>query len=187
MQYSAQRRISRKTHKRKGKVMFDYSIFEDLINKYAQVTPVDPNQSLDPNQLQVGQQIYSPQGDAAVVVENPMDTTTTTVMPADQSGVDVPQGVETLEESELAAQYTLSPNEATPAVVARFKHAQEDLNVNWNDIQDIVAEMNNAVQARNMKGVLEALEDMFDIAMNNVNMPEDIKIASIFEDYTHGR
>ena len=98
--------------------MKNYSIFADLASKYAQAAPIDPSQTLDPNQLQVGQQVYSPEGEPMTVVENPDDTTTTTLMPADQSGTDVPAGVETLEETELASQYSLAPNEATPAVTA---------------------------------------------------------------------
>jgi len=166
--------------------MSDLSIFADLASKYAQVAPADPNQNLDPNSLQVGQQVYSPEGTAMTVIENPMDTTTTTVVPADQAGTDVPEGVETLEEAELASQYTLAPNEATPAVTTASRNAQ-DQSVNWGDIQDIANDMNTAIQAQNMEAVLESLEDMFQIAMSNVSLPEDTKIGSIFEDYIDGR
>jgi len=34
-----------------------------------------------------------------------------------------------------------------------------------------------------MQSVLQSLEDLFEIAMSNVNMPEDTKVGSIFEDY----
>ena len=166
----------------------DQSIFTDLANRYAQTAPQNPNQNLDPNQLQVGQQIYSPTGEAMTVIENPMDTTTTTVMPAEQSGSETPQNVQTLEESELAAQYSLQPNEATPAVTAHSRKAQaiaedEELQVDWRDIDDIVGELNRYVQSRDLRGVMTAMEDLFDIAMNNVNLPEDTKVASIFEEY----
>jgi len=123
MQRTAQTPQRRKSLKRKV-TMKNYSIFADLATKYAQAAPVDPSQGLDPSQLQVGQQVYSPEGTPMTVVENPQDTTTTTVMPADQSGTDVPQGVETLEETELASQYSLQPNEATPAVTAHLRNAQ---------------------------------------------------------------
>jgi len=164
----------------------DYSIFTELLDKYAQTAPANPNQSLDPNQLQVGQQVYSPNGDAMVVIENPQDTTTTTVMPADQEGTEVPQDVQTLDEAELASQYTLQPNEGTPAVTARSRKAQED-SVNWADLEDISNEMNSAIQSKDLKGVLATLEDMFEMAMLNVNLPEGTKIASIFEDYINAR
>ena len=165
----------------------DYSIFMEVLEKYAQTAPQNPNQNLDPNQLQVGQQVYSPTGDALVVIENPMDTTTTTLMPADQTGTDVPQDVQTPEESELAAQYTLQPNEATPAVTARSRKAQ-DGSVNWADLEDIASEMNSAIQEKDLRGVLAALEDMFEMAMSNVNLPEGTKVAtSIFAEYINER
>lgn len=166
--------------------MTDLSIFADLASKYAQVAPADPNQNLDPNALQVGQQVYSPEGEAMTVVENPMDTTTTTVMPADQSGTDVPEGVETLEESELAAQYSIAPNEATPAVTAASRDAQ-DASVNWNDLEDAARDVLNAIQAKNMQSALESLEDLFELAMGNISLPEDTKVGSIFEEYVSER
>jgi len=183
MQRTAIKTNTRKSSKRKAKHMPNYSIFADLASKYAQVTPPDPNQSLDPNQLQVGQQVYSPEGEAVTVVENPMDTTTTTVMPADQSGTDVPEGVQTLEESELAAQYSLQPTDATPAVTAQARNAQDALSVNWNDLQDIANDMNKAIDAQDMQATLQSLEDLFEIAMGSISMPEDTKVGSIFEDY----
>jgi hypothetical protein len=184
----------RKSLKARRNAKMSLEIFHDLIDKYAQMTPQNPNQNLDPNQLQVGQQVYSPTGDAMVVVENPMDTTTTTVMPADQATTDVPEGVQTLEESELASQYTLQPNEATPAVTAHSKRAQaigedEEMEVDWRDIDDIVKELNKSVQSRDLKGVMASLEELFEMAMQNVNLPEDTEIAepeglgSIFAEY----
>ena len=181
MQVTATKVNTRKSSKRKAKHMPNYSIFADLATKYAQAAPVDPNQSLDPTQLQVGQQVYSPEGEAVTVVENPMDTTTTTVMPADQSGTGVPEGVQTLEETELASQYTLQPNSATPAVTTASRNAQTV--VNWNDLQDVAQDINKAIDSQDMQAVLQSLEDLFEIAMSNVNMPEDTKVGSIFEDY----
>lgn len=162
----------------------DYSVFEAMIHKYSQ-------QNLDPQSLQVGQQVYTPEGEVMTVIENPADTTTKTLMPADQQGSQLPQGVQTVEDTDLASQYSLQPPNgtqpatgATPATTAR-KRAQEELTVNWNDIQDIVSDLNSAVQQKNMQKVMECLEDLTDMALMNINMPSDMKMtaSNIFEDF----
>lgn len=154
----------------------DYEIFQDLIGKYAQ-DATNPNQGIDPTQLQVGQQVYSPEGDALVVVENPADTTTTTLMPADQANPTVPEGVQTVEDTELSSQYSLQPANGVPAPVAKSRKAQEEPTVDWRDIRDIANDMNTAIESEDMQRLLESLEDMFNIAMLNVNVPEDMEIG----------
>lgn len=171
--------------------MKDYSVFADLATKYAQ-------QNLNPQDLQIGQQIYGPDGKAMQVIEDPTDTTTKTLMPVDQQGSQTPQGVETVEDTDLAAQYNLQPPNGTqpatgvtPATTAK-RAQEEDLEVNWNDLQDIVQGLTASVQKKDMRGVVEALEDLTEMVFLNVNMPSDMKMSAsnmfkdFVEEYKHG-
>jgi len=95
-------RASRRTHR-----TTDLSIFRELAARYAQVTPTDPSVTLDPQALQTGQPVFDTEGSEWLVVGDPEGTTDKVVMPADQQGADVPQGVTTVEDQELASTYTL--------------------------------------------------------------------------------
>lgn len=171
----------------KGLNNMDTSIFHDLIQKYGQQT------NLDPQQLQVGQQVYTPEGTAMTVIEDPSDTTSKTLMPSDQQGQQLPKGVTTVEDNELASQYSLQPPNGTqPAPGAQgatvAKRAQEEDpeelgEVNWNDIADIVNDMSTAVKNKDMRWVMECMEDMTGVVLMNINMPSDLKVASVFEEY----
>jgi hypothetical protein len=149
------------------------SIFEEIITKYAQ--------SLDPTQLQVGQEVYDQDGNPLVVIDNPADTTTKTLMPSNQQGAALPQGVQVVEDSELASQYTLQPGEAGEAVGPVT--AQMDEEIAWNDITDVVNDLNSAVAQKDMKSLFVALEDLTTIAMMHVNLPSDVNIPSSFEKF----
>jgi len=64
---------------------------------------------MDPTQLQSGQPVYDPEGEEWLVVGDPDQTTDKVVMPADQQGTQIPQGVTTVEDAELASEYSLQP------------------------------------------------------------------------------
>jgi len=87
----------------------DFSLFEELCSKYAQNVPL-----MDPTQLQEGQPIYDPEGVEWLVVDDPEGTMNKVVMPADQAGAQLPEGVQTVEDDELASMYTLQPSGGTP-------------------------------------------------------------------------
>lgn len=85
----------------------DTSVFLEVIQKYAQ--------DLDPTALQVGQSVYDASGQEMIVIADPEDTTTKTLMPADQQGVSIPQGVTDVEEGELASQYSVQESDGMAA------------------------------------------------------------------------
>jgi len=96
--------------------------YQETLCKYAQdlstetVTPSSQTDSstMDPSQLQPGQPIYSPEGDEFVVLNNPAGESQKVVMPSDQQGSQLPQGVTTLDDTELSTEYTLtSPSTET--------------------------------------------------------------------------
>ena len=84
------------------------SVFDSLIKKYSQEI-VDDGMStvLDPTQVQVGQAVYDAAGQEYYVVEDDPTTTYKTLMPSDQSGQQIPEGVTTVEDAELTSEYTL--------------------------------------------------------------------------------
>lgn len=88
----------------------DYSLFEGMARRYAQYLPAnDMGTLMDPTQLQSGQPVYDPEGEEWLVVGDPDQTTDKVVMPADQQGTQIPQGVTTVEDAELASEYSLQP------------------------------------------------------------------------------
>jgi len=98
-------------------------IFHELVRRYSQT-----EQPFDPSQLQVGQSVYGPEGNEYLVVENAPDTTNTVLMPADQAGAAVPEGVETLDSAELEMNYSLQPATglATTAVIKKLREEDKD-------------------------------------------------------------
>lgn len=101
-------------------------LFEEIIERYAQTEDAP----LDPRQLQPGQSVYGPEGDEFVVLENPQDVPSTVLMPADQAGTPVPEGVQTVEETELATTYALQPatglTARVKAVIRKLKEEDKD-------------------------------------------------------------
>lgn len=102
------------------------ALFEEIIRRYAQ----EQETVLDPTQLQVGQSVYSPEGDEFMVLENAPDTTNVVLMPADQTGSPVPEGVQTVENPELATTYALQPQTGVTArvkaVIRKLKEKDKD-------------------------------------------------------------
>ena len=88
--------------------MNDFSVFNEIINKYAQDTSTDVN--VIPEETQIGQSVYDESDSEYVIIEDDANTTNKVVMPKDQMGVAVPQGVKTVEDTELSSQYTVQPN-----------------------------------------------------------------------------
>jgi hypothetical protein len=98
------------------------SVYDEVLARYAQnlstetVTPGSQNdsQTMDPSQLQPGQPVYSPEGKEFVVLNNPAGESQKVVMPSDQQGSQLPQGVTTVDDTELSSEYTLtSPSTET--------------------------------------------------------------------------
>lgn len=116
VQYRVQRSSLRLANNRRRNL----GVFESIIKKYAQATPADPNaQTLDPMSVQMGQSIYDTTGQEYIIVEDDPTTTYKTLMPADQQGQQVPEGVMTVDDSELSVDYSVQQpaGTSTPKVV----------------------------------------------------------------------
>lgn len=116
VQYRSERSSLRLANNRKRHL----GVFDAIIEKYAQATPADPNaQALDPQAVQMGQSLYDTTGKEYIIVEDDPTTTYKTLMPADQQGQQVPEGVMTVEDSELSVDYSVQEPEgtSTPKVV----------------------------------------------------------------------
>jgi hypothetical protein len=113
------------------------SVYSTVLEKYAQdlstetVTPSSQTDSstMDPSQLQPGQPVYSPEGKEFVVLNNPAGETQKVVMPSDQQGSQLPQGVTTLDDTELSTEYTLSSPSTETKIQSSRKRAAEHMNL----------------------------------------------------------
>ena len=85
------------------------SVSDQVINHYiAQMEGVQP--ITDPTMLQPGQVVTDQAGGPMQVVENDPATTNVVLAPVDQAQ-NVPDGVQTVEEADLATQYSMQPTE----------------------------------------------------------------------------
>jgi len=102
------------------------SIFKEIIKKYSQDIQ---QQNVDPNQTQPGQSVYDQTGKEFVVIEDDPTSPNKVLMPADQKGKDVPEGVKTIDNSEITQYSNQNPMEqnsgAQPAQKAGIKVEEE--------------------------------------------------------------
>ena len=154
------------------------SIFEEFIHRNSQEQAAQP---LDPNQLQVGQNVYdqTTQEEYTVVEDDP-STTHKVLMPAGQQGTPVsgvPEGVKSVEDSELATSYGVQPaTQATGPVVAR--RAQED--IDWDDIASSVTDLIAFTRQRDFHGATSSIEELTNIVLSHIEMPEDTDFGPMF-------
>jgi hypothetical protein len=57
--------------------------------------------------------------------------------------------------------------------------AQDSVSMNWNDFDDILSDMHEAIGKKDAKKLMEAAEDMVDMILMNVSVPEDTKISKV--------
>lgn len=169
--------------------MKNTDIFEDLARHYAQQNPpqedggqanpqdengADPEQvnpAVDTDSLQQGQVIYDLSGKEFTVLE-PTPDGKKNIMPSDQIGQQVPQGIKQIGDDDLGASYTTSPQASRIC-------AQEEPTLNWADFDDILGAMKFAIDKKDAKALMEAAEDMIDLILLNVSLPEDTDISQI--------
>jgi len=92
------------------------SVYAEVVSRYAQdmmmqQTDTNGGQNLNPDELQKGQPVYDQQGKEYVVLSDPSQDNGSDqqiLMPSDQSGSGVPQGVTTVDDSDLASQYQMT-------------------------------------------------------------------------------
>lgn len=120
------------------------STYDEVIGKYAQdlstetVTPGSQNDSttMDPSQLQPGQPVYSPEGKEFVVLSNPAGETQKVIMPSNQQGSQLPQGVTTVDDTELSSEYQLT-SPATETKIQSRRRALERMDLPGDYAQSI--------------------------------------------------
>lgn len=98
----------------------DLGIFDAIIKKYSQAVTTNPDggQNLNPQQIQPGQTIYDPTGKELVVLEADPTKTQKVLMPKDQQGKQIPEGVETLDDSAISTDYSVqNPTQTTTAQI----------------------------------------------------------------------
>jgi len=85
---------------------------------------------MDPSQLQVGQPLYDNTGKEFLVVENEPEKGNTVLMPADQQGAQVPEGVTSVDDMSIQTEYSVQPAEgataARSAVIKKLKEEDKD-------------------------------------------------------------
>jgi len=148
-----------------------FGLFSNIINKYAQedmnTNPGMENPPVDPNTLQVGQQIYDQEGNSRTVIQNQDGTITT--MPTDQAGQQIPQGVETIDPNEKPDEYsTTPPNQNVQARIA------QDLGIDWEELESIALEVATYAQAEKEKAFFDALDRLNTAALSYVQLPTDL-------------
>lgn len=155
----------------------DYSVFEEFITRCGQqqtdTEQVDPG--VVPDQLQTGQTVYDMSGKEFTVLEPDAGTGQKNIMPSDQQGQQVPSGVKQVTDDELSSSYTIQP-----MTTAKRAQEEEAVELHWNDFQDIVNEMQAAIQAKDAKRLMEAAEDFTDMLLNNVSVPDDTDVSQAF-------
>lgn len=177
MQLSAKR----SEYKREAKMP---SLFNNLITRYAQEVVPQDDQPIDPNQLQVGQQVYDSEGKPQTVVQNEQGELVT--IPADQAGQTVPQGVKTLQPTELV-DYSLNP----PNDLVQARIAQEESGIDWEELMSISLECATYAQAEKDRAFFDALDRLNTAALSYVQMPTDIShkdlMASLRQELSLGQ
>jgi len=85
------------------------NVLAELVKKYSQQVPSPQN--VDPNQTQPGQSVYDATGKEFVVIQDDPSEPNKVLMPADQKGKDVPEGVKTIDNSEITQYSNQNPIE----------------------------------------------------------------------------
>jgi hypothetical protein len=109
MEFSAKPSRSASRHRRKSH-RIDYNLFARFAQALAEA-PVTPDtggaDGLDPTQLQEGQSVFDNEGNEQVIVGDPEGTTDKVIMPVEQVDMGVPANANTVDDAELASQYSL--------------------------------------------------------------------------------
>lgn len=109
-------------------------VYAEVVSRYAQdmmmqQTDTNGGQTLNPDELQKGQPVYDQQGKEYVVLSDPSQDNGSDqkiLMPSDQSGSGVPQGVTTVDNSDLASQYQMT----SPQTDQKIQSHRADVHMN---------------------------------------------------------
>lgn len=125
MEFSSKPSKSASRHRRKvGRIDFELfsKVAQDLASG-AVTTAVGAETGVDPTQLQEGQSVFDNQGGEQVIVGDPDGTTDKVLMPKEQVDMGIPANADTVEDAELASQYSLQ----SPLAFNDAPHLQEFL------------------------------------------------------------
>lgn len=103
---------------------------DDILNQNTTITPGSQGdaQTMNTDDLQPGQPVYSSEGKEFIVLSNPAGESQKVLMPSDQQGSQLPQGVTTVENTDLESRYTLTSPQTTQKVQSS-KKATEHMNL----------------------------------------------------------
>ena len=157
--------------------MRDFSVYESIIQKYAQ----DAQPKLDPKKVQPGETIFTPTGEDFTVLPNetPGLTDEVMVMPVDQQGKPLPEGVKELTVSELSTFTTQPPagQGVQKAVVAGIEEeAIVDVSEGRDGYTSILSEVVGLADSGNEKGDI--------ILALNEKTPDKDLLEGVLEDAT---
>jgi len=110
------------------------NVFDTIIKKYSQDMS-DGTTTTDPTAIQKGQTIYDGSGQGFIVVEDDPTTTYKTLMPVDQQGKDVPEGITTVEDYDLNSQYSVQSPQGQGVQGPQTASIEPEFNLtaNWED------------------------------------------------------
>ena len=180
MEYLAEK----STNKRAKKAFAMTSIFDEIIHKYSQ------NSSLD--SMQPGQVIKGTDGVSYTVVK---DNTSGEKFFAPAQGQPGQQTQQTQQEQQVQQpqdpsqqnqdpnQYAMQPNNAVkpedenkpePMGAKTSQNLQGLTDQDWADIGSMGSDISQYAQKKDMRGIMEILEDLTDFTLTFVNLPEDL-------------
>ena len=108
------------------------SIFDIIIKKYAQDMSIE-SPTMDPTSVQIGQSIFDTGGKEYLVVEDDPTTTYKTLMPADQQGQSLPEGVTTVEDFDLSSEYSLQSPQSLQGPQTASIEPEFNMSAKWED------------------------------------------------------
>lgn len=165
--------VSKKLRKARRMTAKDFSLFEKWAQDQQQNTEQD-NPEIVPEMLQKGQSVYDVTGQEFTVLDD-SDAGQKVIMPSNQQGQQIPTGIKQMTPEELSSSYTIQPQ--ARKVLTADSEAYE---LNWGDFADIVGEMRSAVDAQDMKRLMENAQDLMELIMLNVQVPADVDLHVAF-------
>jgi hypothetical protein len=90
-------------------------------------------------------------------------------MPVDQAGQQIPQGVKTVNPNDIT-NYSQQP----PQQNVQAKRAQEELGIDWEELESMALEVATFAQAQKDKAFFAALDRLNTAALSYIQMPTDM-------------
>lgn len=167
--------------KRAKKELAMPSIFDEIIHKYSQSTSIE--------NMQPGQTIKGTDGVSYTVVK---DNTSGEKFFAPQQGQPAQQQEQQIQQPQDPSQLNQDPNqyamqpsgadkpdenkpEPMGAKTSKRAQALQGLtDQDWSDIKSMGSDISQYAEKQDMKGIMEVIEDLTDLTLSFINLPENI-------------